>query len=189
MSHSSCFHVVKEMSYLITCVKRGPKREKKANTQRRQNCRRCILSGQGSWYFRNDLSSLANPEWHCGWKASGMLSREKLPKMSCSTETFLKHVDNENLVFLLFRAVRQLPGSPSASASGATDFSLCLQKKLVLTCTTEINNSQSIGVDSGKARATLSLVACFIVAAVGTLIVSTDAQQPAHVPNLSSLLH
>ena len=118
----------------------------------------------------------------------------KTDKMSHSTETpFLKHIDKQNAVFPLFRDDMCLQGYPSASASGATPTAhVCLQRKLVLTCTAETNSTQPTGTGSGKARATVTFIAGLALAAVDTLCVSippccSTQSAPQLPPNSAAL--
>lgn len=102
------------------------------------------------------LSKLRNALWIRGFSHT---FKGKTGKISCSTETlFLKHIGKENLVFL-FRDDVCLQLYPSASAGGAAPAEgMCLQRKLVLTCSSETNSNQAVGMVSGKFRATFSFI-------------------------------
>lgn len=75
--------------------------------------------------------------------------------------------------------------SPSASASGcAPTACVYLWRKLVQTCSIDINSCLPIRMDSSKVRANLMLTVCLAWAAVDTLCVSSDAHWSVPIWNL-----
>lgn len=172
-------YILKEMRYLITCVKRRKKRKEKKRERNRKDKitenafpLRAGLMLFNKWFIW--LSKFRNALWIRGFSHA---FNGKTGKIPCSTETsFLKHIGKENPVFLLFRDDMCLQLYPSASASGATPTEgMCLQRKLVLTCTSERNSNHAVRMVSGKFRGSVYSIPHCTLAAVVTLHMSRDA--------------